>query len=233
VTSVSKSGKVPEWCAGEAWSQSVSWRSNNLVRGPREDLEKAIGKPDAIVSCVGSIGFDTQGLLLGNGKANEEVAKAAKKAGVKRFVYVSVSEEVAEAASDILPGYFTGKSIAEQAILDAVGPSGAYFIKPSFIYGGDGFGVFPPRVSTQYGAGVEGLLSNNAIQKVADVLPGFAGLLKVALRPPVSVHAVAACCVRAALGLIEPGTFEGTANINLAADLPQPEAKLEEGANVG
>ena len=151
VRSVSISGKVPEWCAGAAWTKDVTWVANNLVRGPRETLEEAIGEPDAIVSCVGAIGFDVQGLKLGNGKANAEVAKAAAKAGVPKFVYVSVSAEVADAAGGLLPGYFDGKATAEEAILDAVG-SGACFVKPTFIYGGEGFGLWPPRVSTGYGA---------------------------------------------------------------------------------
>merc|ERR1712050_580287 len=227
VTSVSKSGSVPKWCASEAWTQNVKWVANNLVRGPRETLENAIGAPDAIISCVGAIGFDVQGLRLGNGKANEEVARCAKKPEVGRFIYVSVSSEVADAAGDLLPGYFQGKAIAEQAIIDAVGPSGAIFIKPTFIYGGDGFGLFPPRVSTGYGAKVEDLLSKAPIQKIADILPGFAGLIKVALRPPVSVDAVAASCVRAALGLVDESVLDGTVSINAAADLPEPEPEPE------
>lgn len=205
------------------------------------------------MSCVGAIGFDMQGLLLGNGKANQEVAQVAKKAGVGKFVYVSVSSEVADVAAGASPGYFQGKAMAEevrsmqgahrssiwhahsqpcddsasQAILDAVGPSCACFVKPTFIYGGDGFGLFPPRVSTGYGSSVEQLLSAEGLQKFADILPDFLGFIKVALRPPVSVDAVAACCTRAALGLIEPGVFDGTPSINAAADLPKPDPPPE------
>merc|ERR1712216_761828 len=124
-------------------------------------------------------------------------------------------------------GYFEGKALAEQAILDAVGSDGACFIKPTFIYGGDGFGLWPPRVSTGYGAGVEELLSKPPIQKVANVLPGFAGLIKVALRPPVSVDAVAESCARAALGLVDGLAIDGTESINVAADLPKPEPEPE------
>jgi nucleoside-diphosphate-sugar epimerase len=70
VTSVSKSGAPPEWAAGSPWASSVNWVANDLTRGPIETLQEALGKPEALVSCVGAIGFDRQGLLLGNGKAH-------------------------------------------------------------------------------------------------------------------------------------------------------------------
>lgn len=219
VVSVSKSGKVPADCAGEPWAASVDWRAGDLTRGSREDLLASLGSPDAVVSCVGSIGFDVQGLLLGNGVANVEAARAAKNAGAKKFVYVSVASEV-EDSRNWLPaffkGYFDGKAQAEAAIAEEFGESGFTFVKPTFIYGGDSFGLFPPRVNTGYGSGVEELLSSDLIQKVADALPG---LIKVALRPPVSVDAVASACSAAVLGNAV-GVIDGTAAINAAAGQP-------------
>ena len=111
--------------------------------------------------------------------------------GVQRYVLVSVASEVA-AAKGWLPGYFEfyfkGKAMAEAAATEAAGEGNAYVVKPSFIYGGDSFELFPPRVASGYGAAIEEILSNAIITKIADVLPG---LLKVALRPPSSVDAVA------------------------------------------
>ena len=219
VTSVSKSGKAPAWCASEAWTQQVSWRANELTRGPREALQEAIGKPDAVVSCIGAIGFDRQGLLQGNGVANVEAAAAAKVAGAQRMTYVSVSSEVVDAAGWLPPffaGYFEGKSAAEDAVNGEFGES-ACVVRPTFIYGGDEFGLFPPRVSGWYGAIIEELLSNGVFVKGAEVLPG---LLGVALLPPVSVDAVAAACAAHALGKLSGGGLDGTAAINAAAGLP-------------
>jgi hypothetical protein len=84
----------------------VEWKANDLTRGARESLEAAVGKPDVLVSCVGSVGFDVQGLLLGNAMANEAAAAAAAKVGTPRYVYCSVASEVAACEEGWLPGYF-------------------------------------------------------------------------------------------------------------------------------
>ena len=212
VTSISKSGKAP---SGGAWTQSVKWVANDLTRGSRQELEAAVGQPDVAVSCVGTVGFDGRGLELGNGVANVRGAEALK--GVQKFVLVSVASEVA-AAKGWLPGYFEfyfkGKAMAEAAAAEAAGEGNAYVVKPSFIYGGDSFELFPPRVASGYGAAIEEILSNAIVTKIADVLPG---LLKVALRPPSSVDAVAEACVRCAVGESSSTVLDGTVAINEAA----------------
>jgi len=216
VISVSASGVAPAWAAGEPWAKSVEWKKNELTRGAREVLVESLGSPDAVVSSVGAIGFDVQGLLLGNGVANAEAAKAAKAAGASRFVYVSVASEVTDSRGWLPPffaGYFDGKAQAEAAILDA-GFDSATFVRPSFIYGGDDFGLFPPRVNGAYGSAVEELLSAGPFVAIANVLPG---LLKVALRPPVSVDAVAGAAAAAAMGKVEAPILDGTPAINEAA----------------
>jgi len=224
VRSVSKSGAPPPEWAGSPWTQQVEWVANDLVTGAREKLREAVGTPDVVVSCVGSVGWDRQGLLLGNGIANKEVAAAASMAGVGRMVYVSVSSEVVEAArpfgKQLLPGYFEGKAMAEAAILDAVGEEGSFVIKPTFIYGGEEFAIAPPRVAAWYGAGIEELLSSAPFRFIAPKLPG---LLKVALRPPVSAEAVAKACAGAAMGTVEARVLEGTDSINEAAGMSTPD----------
>lgn len=109
--------------------------------------------------------------------------------------------------------------MAEEAALDAVDGDATRvtFVRPTFIYGGDSFGLFPPRVNTAYGSGVEELLSSPPLKLLAGVAPGLA---KIALRPPVSVDAVAACCAAAVLGELPPRTppsLDGTAAIKAAA----------------
>jgi len=212
VRSVSASGKAPS----APWAAGVEWVANDLTRGPREALEEAVGAPDVCISCVGSVGFDGRGLELGNGVANVRAAEALAKQGLQKYVYVSVASEVADAAG-ILPGYFdfyfAGKKTAEAAI-EAAAPGNARFVKPSFIYGGDEFGLFPPRVNGAYGSAVEEVLSGGIFKALGDLLPG---LLGVAFRPPVSVDAVAAACVAQALGECADPVLDGTAAINKAA----------------
>ena len=153
VTSISKSGAAPEWAAGSEWAGKVNWVANDLTNGPREGVASALGSPDAIVSCVGAVGFDKQQLIVGNGKANCEIASvAATLPDLKQIVYVSVSQEVDDSVgwltgrSARIPqwgeGYFIGKRQAEAAYLEAAkGGASTTFIKPSFIYGGDSFGL--------------------------------------------------------------------------------------------
>ena len=221
VKSISKSGAAPTWCAGEAWASKVEWTACDLLRGARENIGTALGDAEAIVSCVGAIGFDRQELLMGNGKANVEAVNAAP-ATVERYVLVSVASEV-EAARGWLPdffaGYFDGKATAESTIAAAMADEGksCHFVRPSFIYGGDRFGLFPPRVTYGYGSAIEELLSAGPIGTLADALPG---LLKVALRPPVSVDAVAGACAKAALGEVSAEALDGTPEINAAAGAP-------------
>mmetsp|Transcript_3075 Transcript_3075/g.4676 ORF Transcript_3075/g.4676 Transcript_3075/m.4676 type:complete len:339 (-) Transcript_3075:460-1476(-) len=231
VTSVSKSGTIPSWCAGEAWTDGVSWKSADLLGGDESSLVSAIGTPESIVSCVGVVGFDREELLKGNGNANVAgFNAAAKSGGLKRSVFVSVSSEVAACEEKWLPeffgGYFEGKRMAEKAALEAVegNADSVCIVKPTFIYGGGSFGLFPPRVNAAYGSAVEELLSNKLIRVLADVTPG---LIKVALRPPSAVEAVAGACAKAALGEKVKGTLDGTDDINEAAGQPDPTGLTE------
>ena len=158
-----------------------------------------------------------RGLRRGNGDANVKAFAASKRAGVKRSVYVSVASEVVACEESWLPfakdefgAYFEGKRAAEQAASDAVGGDATKqcILKPTFIYGGERFEVplpgkfVAPRVSAAYGRGVEELLSLGPIAALADAAPG---LIKVALRPPVSVEAVGTACAFAALGELTSG----------------------------
>jgi nucleoside-diphosphate-sugar epimerase len=219
----------------------VTWAEVDLLDA---DVESSLaaqwsvtGSPAAVVSCVGVVGLDPGVLRRGNGAANANGFTAAKLVGVGRSVYVSVASELAACEENWLPfakdefsAYFEGKRMAEQATADAVGGDATKFcvIKPTFIYGGEAFelplpGKFvAPRVSAAYGSGVEEVLSLPPIQALADAAPG---LIKVALRPPVSVEAVATACASAALGELTQGdatrravgSLDGTVAIKAAA----------------
>lgn len=240
-TSLSKSGRAPTWAAGEPWASSVAWKQVDLLTADSEAIDSAMGSPDAVISCLGVVDPDPQVLLRGNGDANVNAFASAKRAGVKRAAYVSVASEVVACEENWLPfakdefgAYFAGKRAAEVAAADAVSGDATKLciVKPTFIYGGDSFEVplpgkfVAPRVSAGYGAAVEEVLSLGFIGALADRLPG---LIKVALRPPVSADAVAAACAKAALGELTTGdatrravgTLDGTADIRAAAgELP-------------
>ena len=159
-------------------------------------IERLAAGCSAVISCVGAIGTeDDEKINAGTGFA----AKAAKAAGVSRFVYITVAPEVREFARDIdfLSGYLAGKEFSRDAVVSAFDQD-AVLIEPSFIYGGGSFEINPPRVASFYGQFIEGLLSSNPIRSIERILSP--GLIKIALEPPVPVEAVANAAVAGALG---------------------------------
>jgi len=194
VTSLSKSGAAPKWAQDAPWSKDISWKAIDLLTSTESELDRCLGKPDAVISCVGAIGTDPDILLKGNGQANVNAFESAQRAGVKSVAYVSVSSEVSACKENWLPeffgSYFDGKDMAEAAAKAVC--EDVTIVRPTFIYGGDYFGLLPPRVNTAYGSFIDQLLSIGLIQAVADITPG---LIKVALRPPVLAESVAGACV--------------------------------------
>ena len=225
VTSVSKSGNIPAWCADEDWTKQVKWIATDLEIADENAIDAAVGSPNSLVSCLGVIGTDPDKLMKGNGAANCAAFASAKRGGnIQCAVFVSVSSEVVACQDKWLPdffkGYFDGKLMAEECALDAVDGdnSRVSVVKPTFIYGGDSFGLIPPRVTSEYGSLIEELLSLGLFKILADVTPG---LIKVALRPPSSVEAVAEACVSAALeGPALGKVLEGAAEINDITNQP-------------
>ena len=243
VTSVSRSGSCPSWASEEEWTKEVKWVAADLLGAYTREV--VAGDCDSVVSCVGVVDLDPQVLRRGNGEANVNAFASAKRAGVGRSVYVSVASEVAACenwlpfAKDAFSAYFDGKRSAEEAAADAVGGDATKFcvIQPTFIYGGEVFALKPPRVTAAYGSGVEEVLSLAPIQALADAAPG---LIKVALRAPVSVEAVATACASAALGELAEGdatrravgVLDGTVAIKAAAGELTP-TRLADGLNRG
>ena len=151
----------------------------------------------AVISTVGAIGTPYDNVV---NAASGLAAQASKAAGVNRFVYVSVSPQVRDSTKDLhlLDSYMQGKIFSEDAIKSSFDSSSYTIVQPTFIYGGNQFGINPPRVNEQYGSLVETLLSSGPFRTLAQITPG---LISVALQPPISAHAVAGACVAGALGL--------------------------------
>ena len=123
VTSLSKTGRIPQWCAADSWTSQVTWKSIDVLSSSESELDVAMGTPTAVISCVGVIGTDPDVLYKGNGQTNINVFSSAKRAGtVNAVVLVSVSSEVTACQENWLPEffkeYFNGKLAAEQAAKD-------------------------------------------------------------------------------------------------------------------
>ncbi len=153
----------------------------------------------AVISCWGAIGTANDNVI---NSASGWAAQGAKAAGVNRFVSFGIAPEVVQATSGIefIQPYIQGKEFAKQSVQSIFGESGV-IIEPTFVHGGDSFGVNPPRVAGFYGEFIEGLLSSSPVRAIEGALPR-GNIIQVALEPPISVDTVASAAVAAALGKI-------------------------------
>ena len=151
----------------------------------------------AVISTIGSINTpDDEVVNAASGKA----AVGARMGGSQRFVFIGNDPKVRDLSKSIpfLQGYADGKEEAEAKIRETFGPPDYCIVQPTFIYGGEDFGLNPPRIASSVGQIADELLGLYPIQALADALPGVFG---VALSPPVSRERVAGAAVNAALGL--------------------------------
>jgi len=218
VVSISRTGSTPAWAANQEWASKVTWTAGDVTSASAE-IEEAMQRASAVVSCVGVIGGSDADMKAGNGDTTEELVKMAQKTSVPRFVYVSVSKAVPDAVEALaLKGYFAGKRQGEAAVKAAYGDQGVC-IGPTFIYGGEEFSATPPRVAEWYGRFVERGLSLDIVQPLTKaLLPSALGL---ALLPPVWVNNVAAATAGAAVGKVQGEKIDGTAEINAAAQMAE------------
>lgn len=200
---------VPPLPPNDLTRQQVRWLA--LDAADEAALAPVFKGSDAVISTIGVFfgnGAEQDRAL--NGRPNVAAARAAKAAGVGRFVYVSVSEMVAPVAAPLVgDGYFKGKADAEAAILDAFGEDKSLIIRPTFIYGGEAFSANPPRVDARYGKFIDGLLSSSVVRSVAELSPAP---IRLTLEPPVDVKAVAAAAIAGAAGK-SSGSVDGKAAI--------------------
>jgi len=182
----------------------------------KETVQKLAQGCTAVVSCVGTIGTENDELVNG---ATALAAAGAKAAGVQRFVYITVAPEVKDFAKnvDFLAGYMRGKTSSRNAVLANFPGTSSTLIEPTFIYGGGSFEINPPRVASFYGKLIEGLLSSSPIRAATNIAP--AGIIKIALEPPVPVEAVANAAVAGALGKGAPSILDTYDKIKQAATL--------------
>ena len=136
VTSVSRSGRPAD---AEPWMDKVDWVAADAAK---DSLSAALNGAGACISCVG--GFtgakasptgtgdipvlfasyspqDQEEYRQKNGPPNEAIAKAAKEAGVGRYVLVGVAADAENGLAGGIPGYFEGKADALNAAVQNFG----------------------------------------------------------------------------------------------------------------
>jgi nucleoside-diphosphate-sugar epimerase len=211
VTTISRSGRD---ATGAREARAVDLAEASAAR---EALAEALRDVDCVVSCVGVIGGDDEAMRRGNGDHNVLAIEAAKKAGVGRFVYVSVASVVPDVVgkTPLMRGYFEGKRDAEACLRENYAEGDYFIVKPSFIYGGDAFSLTPPRVTKTYGDVLAKVLGSGPVKALAAKAPGPIALT---LAEPVSVEDVAGACVAGAMGTYSASNVvDGTDDIKKAA----------------
>lgn len=184
VVSLSRSGRPSIL---ESWVDQVTWISGDVFLTEWDSLLDGV---QAVISTLGMIGPNDQMERI-NADANIIAANAAKKAGVQKFIYVSVHDyNLPEFALN--NGYFAGKRKAEAEILAAF-PNTGTILRPGFIYGKRRFnGVDIPLDIV--GEPVERVLAAAAsLTRPLQKLPAS----DLLLAPPTSVDDVAVAAVRA------------------------------------
>ena len=206
VTSVSRSGRPAD---REPWMDKVDWVAADAAK---DSIAAALDGAGACISCVG--GFtdakasptgtgdipvlfasyspqDQEEYRAKNGPPNEAIAKAAKEAGVGRYVLVGVAADAENGLAGGIPGYFEGKADALNAAVEH--------------FGADAVVVCPHEVVEPGSARIKAVdnpfarFARDANKAIGSV--GYRGedlVTKLSLTPPSSVDDVAAVVAAAA-----------------------------------
>ena len=124
VASFSRSGAPPAAVSSDGLD-GAEWLSGNAESDT--DIAKALEGATAVVSCLGTPFGTRDSILRINGEANVAFTKAAKTAGVERYVYVSAAtfRPMEQLFPDSWGAYFEGKRAAEAAVDEHFGDAGA------------------------------------------------------------------------------------------------------------
>ena len=224
VISISKSGQPPSYYCDEGdWVRKVDWRKHCIVPDPIQnqegvdDLGLKLPHIDAAISCIGNVdpaqewdkltffglAYDDELLYKENGLINECAIKIAKRFGAERFVFLSVSYEVAKMLEGPIDGYMKGKRHAEHVSSQIFGNDDTIVIGSSLIYGGKRFPTFGKIYSQitrlpvikAYMNGMDSLrnLSSSPMEDWVE---------RALLSPPVKVETIARVASASALGMV-------------------------------
>ena len=182
-----------------------------------DDLGLELPSIDAAISCIGNVNpskewdkltffglaFDDELLYKENGLVNECAAKIASRAGAQRFVFMSVSYEVAKMVEGPLDGYMSGKRHAESVISRIFGDDNSIVLGPSLVYGGKRLALFG-KVYSKFAESVLLKAYLNGMDAIRNLSssPMEDWVEKALLSPPVEVRTVARVASAAALGMV-------------------------------
>lgn len=209
VRSLNPSGK-PQW-QDVPWIDAVDWHAGDVFN--EQQLAKAVEGVTGVISTVGAFGSNE---LMEKmcGDANILAVRAAQKAGVERFVFISNSRVGSYVPSWMpLYGYYNGKERAEAAV-QARFPNTGVSLRPGFIYGWR---------RTKKGQGIPLQLVGAPISLLARDLGavsaalGYVPFFGEEMRAAIPVADVAKAAVLSAIGPVHGQTLDTTSMMDLAA----------------
>jgi nucleoside-diphosphate-sugar epimerase len=179
-----------EWMKGDI-SQLGSSKSAKAA----QEWEGEVAENTGVISCVGM--FDTSNDVMRNmnGGANKCLVEVAKRSKAAHMVYISAYEVENDLPFRVIPGYFEGKRIAEEAVHQEFGEHGA-ILQPGMVYGTRVHNGLSIPLGL-LGAPLEALFTLPGLDQLQHKLPVIG---KLVCSPPVSVHHVAQTAVMAATG---------------------------------
>ena len=128
--------KNASWSKGDVMELLRKERSGDDVTKKEEWMKHFNGdSPVAVVSCIGMFSTSNDTMKEVNGDGNAALVRYAKSHGARRFAYISAYEVENELPFKLLPGYFEGKRIAEQAVKDEYPTSDGIILQPGMVYG--------------------------------------------------------------------------------------------------
>lgn len=189
LTSVAGYADKVKWIKGDI-SELISPNPPNSPQEWEAEVENA-----GVISCVGMFDSSNDVMRQMNGDANKALAETVKGAKTAHMVYISAFEVENDLPIKVIPGYFEGKRMAEEAVKQEFGAEGA-ILQPGMVYGTRvQNGVSIPL--GLIGAPLEALFSLPGLNQLQHKLPVIG---KLACSPPVNVHDVANTAVKAAMG---------------------------------
>jgi nucleoside-diphosphate-sugar epimerase len=171
----------------DSWVDQVTWVAGDVFYA---DWDGLLRGATAVVSTLGGFGTNEQMEKI-NGEANVLAVDAASKAGIPKFILISVHDY--KLPSFLLnSGYFSGKRRAETEVLSKY-PNSGTVLRPGFIYGKRKVNGFEIPLDLIGQPLEKFLLASENFTRGLSSLPGS----DLFLAPPVSVDDVAGAVINA------------------------------------
>ena len=197
----------------QRWTEKCTYIKADML-SPSPSTIPQLGEIDVAISCIGhmrpspkwdgffGLHYEQRQLELENGLMTERIVDAAKQAGAKRFIYVSLWSLSKYALYGALEGFVKGKLRGEEAVRSAF-PNASVMVSPHLVVGKARFPVLGQLLraytSNPFAKGYNKMMRGMK-ETVSDFWPQDA-ISEIQNTPPSDVTAVARTVAAAALNV--------------------------------